>query len=76
MILMSQKLVIAFKIYVNILWIMMLLFVMGDQYGAYAASLIQYNENIYIFDPHSISHVTGMPCCRWKICSTYIQQYI
>ena len=40
--------------------------VMGDQYGAYAASLIQYNENLYIFDPHSISHVTGMPCVDGK----------
>ena len=36
--------------------------VMGDQYGAYAASLMQHNEKLYIFDPHSISHVTGMPC--------------
>ena len=36
--------------------------VMGDHYGAYAASLMQYNEKLYIFDPHSISHVTGMPC--------------
>ena len=36
--------------------------VMGDQYGAYAASLMLHNEKLYIFDPHSISHVTGMPC--------------
>ena len=36
--------------------------VMGDQYGAYAASLMQHNRKLYIFDPHSISHVTGMPC--------------
>ena len=36
--------------------------VMGDQYGAYAASLMQHNGKLYIFDPHSISHVTGMPC--------------
>ena len=35
---------------------------MGDQYGAYASCLIQYSEKIYIFDPHSLSHVTGMPC--------------
>ena len=40
--------------------------VMGDQYGAYATSLIQYNKNLYIFDPHSISHVTGMPCADGK----------
>ena len=38
--------------------------VMGDQYGAYASCLIQYNEKIYIFDPHSLSHVTGMPCAN------------
>ena len=36
--------------------------IMGDQYGAYASCLIQYNEKIYIFDPHSLSHITGMPC--------------
>ena len=36
--------------------------VMGDQYGAYASSLIYCNQKIYIFDPHSLSHVTGMPC--------------
>ena len=36
--------------------------VMGDHYGAYATSLMQHNEKIYIFDPHSISYVTGMPC--------------
>ena len=36
--------------------------IMGDQYGAYASCLIQYSEKIYIFDPHSLSHVTGMPC--------------
>ena len=36
--------------------------VMGDQYGAYASSLMYCNERIYIFDPHSLSHVTGMPC--------------
>ena len=36
--------------------------VMGDQYGAYASSLMQHNEKLYIFDPHSISHITGMPC--------------
>ena len=36
--------------------------VMGDQCGAYAASLMQHNEKLYIFDPHSISHITGMPC--------------
>ena len=38
------------------------IFIMGDQYGAYASCLIQYSEKIYIFDPHSLSHVTGMPC--------------
>ena len=36
--------------------------VMGDQYGAYAASLIQHNGKLYIFDLHSLSHITGMPC--------------
>ena len=36
--------------------------VMGDQYGAYASSLIYCNQKIYIFDPHSLSHITGMPC--------------
>ena len=36
--------------------------IMGDQYGAYASCLIQYSEKIYIFDPHSLSHITGMPC--------------
>ena len=36
--------------------------VMGDHYGAYAASLMQHNQKLYIFDPHSLSHVTGMPC--------------
>ena len=36
--------------------------VMGDQYGAYASCLIQYSEKIYLFDPHSLSHITGMPC--------------
>ena len=34
----------------------------GDQYSAYASSVIQYSEKIYIFDPHSLSHITGMPC--------------
>ena len=36
--------------------------VMGDIYGAYASCLMEYNKKIYIFDPHSLSHVTGMPC--------------
>ena len=36
--------------------------IMGDQYGEYASCLIQYSQKIYIFDPHSLSHVTGMPC--------------
>ena len=35
---------------------------MGDQYGAYASSIIYSNQKIYIFDPHSLSHITGMPC--------------
>ena len=34
--------------------------------GAYAASLMQHNEKLYIFDPHSISHVTGMPCTEGR----------
>ena len=59
--------------------------VMGDQYGVYAASLIQHNEKLYIFDPHSISHVTGMPCANGRSvllsfnstskCAQYLVQY-
>ena len=44
--------------------------IMGDQYSAYASCLIQYSEKIYIFDPHSLSHITGNALCRWNICST------
>ena len=36
--------------------------VMGDQYGAYASSIMYSNQKIYIFDPHSLSHITAMPC--------------
>ena len=36
--------------------------VIGDQYGAYASSIIYCYQKIYIFDPHSLSHITGMPC--------------
>ena len=36
--------------------------IMGDQYGAYVSCLIEYSEKIYIFDPHSLSLTTGMPC--------------
>ena len=36
--------------------------VMGDRFGAYAASLMQCNKKLFIFDPHSLSHITGMPC--------------
>ena len=36
--------------------------VMGDQHGAYASSLINCGKNIFLFDGHSHSCVTGMPC--------------
>ena len=36
--------------------------VMGDQHGAYASGLIQCGENIFLFDAHSHSPITGMPC--------------
>ena len=37
---------------------------MGDQYGAYASSLIYYRGSSYIFDPHSLNRTTGMPCAH------------
>ena len=36
--------------------------VMGDLHGAYTSCLIKYDKKLYIFDPHSLSHITGMPC--------------
>ena len=35
---------------------------MGDQYGAYASSLMYHNGKVHTFDPHSQSTTTGMPC--------------
>ena len=37
---------------------------MGDEYGAYASSLIYCNGKVYTFDPHSLSPITGMPCAN------------
>ena len=45
-------------------WDFEAIIIMGDLHGAYASCLIQYNKKIYIFDPHSLSHVTGMPCAN------------
>ena len=38
--------------------------VMGDQCGAYASSLIYHKGSNYIFDPHSLNQITGMPCAN------------
>ena len=37
---------------------------MGDQCGAYASSLIYHGGLSYIFDPHSLNPITGMPCAN------------
>ena len=52
-------------------WNCQAIIVMGDQYGAYASCIVQYDEKIYIFDPHSLSrHRNAL--CKWNISSTCI----